>query len=157
MGIDEFEFRRVMGHFASGVTVVTACHEGTCQGITVSSFASLSLAPPLILVSIDQRSVMHDMIERTGAFAVNILAEDGEWLSRLFASRDVDKFERVRYRLGTTGAPLLDDALATIECRLHQKLPGGDHTIFVGEVIAGDVRAEQAPLLYFRSGYHSIA
>ncbi|MDP9311417.1 MAG: flavin reductase family protein [Chloroflexota bacterium] len=157
MAIDQAEFRRVLGHFASGVTVVTACQAGICHGITVSSFASLSLEPPLVLFCIDQHSSCHDAIANADGWVINILAEDGEWLSRLFAGRDPDKFAKVRYRLGLVEAPILDDALAVIECRLHSQLPGGDHTIFVGEVVAMDVRRNAKPLLYFRSGYGQLA
>ncbi|HEX6289227.1 MAG TPA: flavin reductase family protein [Herpetosiphonaceae bacterium] len=157
MSIDQADFRRVMGHFASGVTVVTTCHEGFCHGITVSSFCSLSLEPPLVLICIDRRVNSHELIERSGMFAINILAEDGEWLSRHFASRELDKFSKVAYHSGHKGLPLLDGALATIECRLAEKFPGGDHTIFVGEVLRTEVPREGRPLLYFRSGYHQLA
>jgi flavin reductase (DIM6/NTAB) family NADH-FMN oxidoreductase RutF len=136
-----------MGHFASGVTVVTTVMDGVYYGLTVSSFASLSLVPQLVLVSIDQSIASH---------AVNILPENGEHLSRHFASRDPDKFRGVAYHTGETGAPLLEDALATIDCRIVQETPGGDHTIFVGEVLSTTVN-EGKPLLYFRSGYHQLA
>ncbi len=157
MSIDEAEFRRVLGHFASGVTVVTTCCEGALHGITVSSFSSLSLNPPLVLICIDRHSAAHDPIAHSGVFAVNILAEDGEWLSRLFASRDESRFAKVRYRFGQVGAPMLEDALAVIECRVHHQVPGGDHTIFIGEVVATDARRKGKPLLYFRSGYGQLA
>lgn len=156
MSIDQAEFRRVMGHFASGVTVVTVCLEGTCHGITVSSFCSLSLEPPLVLICIDRRYSSHEKIRQAETFAINILAEDGEWLSRHFASREVDKFAKVGYHTGESGAPLLDEALATIECRLVDQYPGGDHTIYVGQVLAISAQAEGRPLLYFRSGYHKL-
>ncbi|HEY0607209.1 MAG TPA: flavin reductase family protein [Herpetosiphonaceae bacterium] len=156
MSIDQAEFRRIMGHFASGVTVVTVCREGTCHGITVSSFCSLSLEPPLVLICIDRRYTSHEKIQQSEAFAINILAEDGEWLSRHFASRDDDKFAKVGYHTGESGAPLLDEALATIECRLVDQFPGGDHTIFVGQVLAMSAQDEGRPLLYFRSGYHKL-
>lgn len=156
MSIDQAEFRRVMGHFASGVTVVTVCREGTCHGITVSSFCSLSLEPPLVLICIDRRYSSHEKIQQSEVFAINILAEDGEWLSRHFASREADKFAKVGYRTGESGAPLLNDALASIECRLVEQLPGGDHTIFVGEVLAMAAQDNKRPLLYFRSGYHKL-
>ncbi len=156
MSIDQAEFRRIMGHFASGVTVVTVCREGFCHGITVSSFCSLSLEPPLVLICIDRRYASHEMIQQAGVFAVNILAEGGESLSRHFASREPDKFAKVAYTLGQSGAPLLTDALATIECQLVDQFPGGDHSIFVGEIITGAVQDDGRPLLYFRSGYHQL-
>jgi flavin reductase (DIM6/NTAB) family NADH-FMN oxidoreductase RutF len=156
VSIDQAEFRRIMGHFASGVTVITACREGACYGITVSSFCSLSLEPPLVLICIDRRNSSHELIPQVGVFAVNILAENGEWLSRHFASREPDKFAKVGYRLGEHGAPLLNDALATIECRLVEQYPGGDHSIFVGEVLNVAAQDDRRPLLYFRSGYHRL-
>lgn len=156
MAIDQFEFRRVMGHFASGVTVVTSCYEDVCTGITVSSFTSLSLEPALVLFCVDRRSTSHDLLHKAGAFVINILAEDGERLSRLFADHDRKPFSRVAYRLGVVGAPILDDALAVVECHLYNEFPGGDHTIFVGKVVAAEVQRETAPLLYFRSGYRQL-
>ena len=154
--IDSTEFRRVLGHFASGVTVVTVCHEDVYYGITVSSFASLSLVPPLVLICIDQQVASHAALEGAGTFAVNILAEDGERLSRHFATREPDKFRGIAFHTGMTGAPLLDDALATLECRIVKQVTGGDHTIFIGEVLTGATRKGK-PLIYYRSGYHQIA
>lgn len=156
MAIDQFEFRQVLGHFASGVTVVTACYEDVCTGITVSSFASLSLEPALVLFCVDRRSASHDLLVKAGAFVINILAEDGERVSRLFAAHDRKPFSRVAYHQGVVGAPVLDDALAVVECQLYNQLPGGDHTIFVGEVVAAAVQRETTPLLYFRGGYRQL-
>ncbi len=144
-----------MGHFGSGVTVVTTRLEQVNYGMTVSSFASLSLVPPLVLICIDQTVATHDAIQRAGCFAVNILAENGEALSRRFAGRDPDKFGGVAFHAGLTGAPLLDLALATLECRLVQQVDSGDHTIFIGEVIAADTHPGK-PLIYYRSGYHEL-
>jgi len=155
LGIDQTEFRRVMGHFGSGVTVVTTRLEQVNYGMTVSSFASLSLVPPLVLICIDQTVATHEAIQRAGFFGVNILAENGETLSRRFAGRDSDKFGGVAFHAGLTGAPLLDLALATLECRLVQQVDGGDHTIFIGEVIAADAHHGK-PLIYYRSGYHEL-
>lgn len=156
VSIDQAEFRRVLGHFASGVTVVTFGQEGQYHGLTVSAFCSLSLEPPLVLVCIDRRFASHELLKESGSFAVNILAEDGERLSRHFSSRAPDKFSSVPYHIGVTGAPLLDAALATIECRVVDQLPGGDHSIFVGAVLAADASDHAGPLLYFRSGYHRL-
>lgn len=145
-----------MGHFASGVTVVTTALDGVLYGLTVSSFASLSLDPQLVLVSIDHSVGSHAAIHESGLFAVNILREDGERLSRHFATRDSAKFKGIAYQTGQTGVPLLDDALATIECRVVQEAAGGDHTIFIGEVVSTNA-SEGKPLLYYRSGYHQLA
>jgi flavin reductase (DIM6/NTAB) family NADH-FMN oxidoreductase RutF len=144
-----------MGHFASGVTVVTTEHMGLLHGMTVSSFSSLSLKPPLVLICIDKGVSCHDAIATSGRFAVNILEKHQEHLSRRFATPNIDKFMGVAFSLGQLGLPLLDDALAAIECRLHNTFDGGDHTIFVGEVVDAEVR-EGSPLLYYRRGYHEL-
>jgi len=154
--IDQATFRQVLGHFASGVTVVTAATGDVYHGITVSSFCSLSLDPPLVLVCIDKRVRSHEAIVQAGAFAINILAQENEHLSRHFASRIEDKFASIAYHLGETGTPILHDVLATLECRLHAQLPGGDHTIFAGEVVAMSSRDDADPLLYYRGGYRQL-
>ena len=153
MTVSKDEFRRALGHFASGVTVVTSRSEdGRPLGITVSAFSSLSLDPPLILICIDKRASLHDHLKEGGHFAVNILAEDQELISRRFASKVEDRFEGIGYREGDMGAPLISGALATIECRIVHSYPGGDHTIIVGEVLATEV-SNGRPLAYFRGGY----
>ena len=151
--VSKDEFRRALGHFASGVTVVTSrCEDGLLRGITVSAFSSLSLDPPLVLICIDKKASLHDHLKEGAHFAVNILAEDQELVSRRFASKDGDRFEGLGYREGDTGAALLDGVLVAIECRITYAYPGGDHTIVVGEVIATHV-SEGRPLAYFRGGY----
>jgi flavin reductase (DIM6/NTAB) family NADH-FMN oxidoreductase RutF len=152
------EFRRVLGHLATGVTVVTArAPAGPLRGLTATAVASLSLDPPLVLACVDHASDTHDAIRESEAFAISVLAEDGERLSRRFADAPVDeKFEGVAYRTEETGAPVLDAALAWVDCRLRHDYDGGDHTIFVGEVVAGDA-VEGAPLLYFRGGYGRLS
>ncbi|MCS6882354.1 MAG: flavin reductase family protein [Oscillochloridaceae bacterium] len=153
--IDETLFRQVMSRFASGVTVVTTAHEAHLAGLTVSSFASLSLQPTLVLICIDRRAGSHDVIAAAGQFAVNILSEGQEYLSRRFASDEATKFTEGTFYLSERGLPLLYGALAHIECALHSALPGGDHTIYVGEVVAARC-FEGRPLLYYRSGYHTL-
>lgn len=154
--VDAQTFRSVLATFGSGVTVVTLCYEKRFYGLTVSSFCSLSLDPPLVLVCVDQRCQCHELIQRAQAFAVNILAEGGEWLARRFASRSDDKFARIPYHEGKMAAPLLDDALATIECRLVHQFPGGDHSIFVGHVMAATIAHDVQPLLYYRSHFYRL-
>lgn len=156
MTIDQRAFRHTMGQFASGVTVVTTHEHEQPVGITVSSFASLSLDPPLVLICIDNRGRSHDAIARAGVFAVNILAEDQEHLARVFASRAADKFGGVAYRLSAESLPLLDGVLATIECRVVNALPGGDHTIFVGEVTELESVGGR-PLLYHSAQFGQFA
>jgi flavin reductase (DIM6/NTAB) family NADH-FMN oxidoreductase RutF len=155
MPIDDARFRQAMGYFASGVTVVTTASATEQYGMTVSSFASLSLRPPLILICIDKTVPSHDMISDAGCFVVNILEERQEHLSRRFATTTNDKFKGVAWHSGRLGLPVLDNTLAAIECRLHQAVDGGDHTIFVGEVVDAEIR-EGSPLLYYRRGYHEL-
>jgi flavin reductase (DIM6/NTAB) family NADH-FMN oxidoreductase RutF len=155
MPLDEARFRQVMGHFASGVTVVTTRSEGQPFGMTVASFASLSLRPPLVLICIEKGVRTHDAIAAAGQFAVNILGDDQEEVSRVFASRSDEKFSAVATIEGSLGLPLLEGAIASIECRVTDQLPGGDHTIFVGEV-ADALTGDGEPLLYFRSSYRGL-
>lgn len=150
------QFRLALGQFASGITVVTVNHRGALNGSTISAFSSLSLDPPLVLVCLAHTATSHALIRRSGRFAVNILAGDGETLSRRFAGRAEDKFAGVEYRLGSNGVPLLEGASTTIECDLAAEHPGGDHTIFVGAVTAVNVRQEGAPLLYYRGRYRHL-
>jgi flavin reductase (DIM6/NTAB) family NADH-FMN oxidoreductase RutF len=154
--IDQAIFRSVLGQFGSGMTIVTLYHEGRKHGITVSSFCSLSLTPPLILVCIDCRSQSHELMQKTENFAVNILAEDDEWIARQFASRVNDKFANLSTHRGVIDAPLLDTALAILECQLVDLLPGGDHSIFVGKVLAAKENNDARPLLYHKSKFHHI-
>ncbi|HYR08502.1 MAG TPA: flavin reductase family protein [Longimicrobium sp.] len=153
--IDESEFRRVIGHFATGVSVVTSCRrDGEACGLTVSAVSSVSLNPTLVLVCVDQKSETHGWLQAAGHFAVNVLEEGhGETLARRFAGGGAEeKFRGTAWRPERTGAPVLDEALAWMDCRVTAALPGGDHTIFIGEVLAADAR-EGTPLLYYRGGY----
>jgi flavin reductase (DIM6/NTAB) family NADH-FMN oxidoreductase RutF len=154
--IDTSEFRRVIGHFATGVTVVTTLRpDGGPCGLTASAVASLSLDPTLLLVCVERAAESHACIEQAGFFAVNVLAEGkGETLARRFAADagGDGKFTGIAFRPEHSGAPVLDEALAWLDCRVRERLPGGDHTIFVGEVVAADA-VEGTPLLYYRGGY----
>jgi flavin reductase (DIM6/NTAB) family NADH-FMN oxidoreductase RutF len=123
--------------------------------MTVSAFSSLSLNPPLVLVCVDKKSESHAAFQESGAFVVNILADDQEAVSRRFATKAADKFEGVAYHKGIEDAPVLGGALANLECRIVQAYEGGDHTIFVGEVERNSTRDAQ-PLLYFRGGYAEL-
>ena len=157
MPVSKDEFRSAMSRFASGVTIVTTRTEDRKpNGLTVSSFASLSLEPPLVLVCIDKHASIHDLLLEGRYFAVNVLAEDQEILSRRFASRDTDRFSGTGYVDGMTGVPILSDVLAAIECRIVHTYPGGDHTIVVGEVEHAIVH-DGKPLVYFRGGYAQLA
>ncbi|MGZ8851485.1 MAG: flavin reductase family protein [Thermoanaerobaculia bacterium] len=154
--VDDAQFKLALSHFASGVTVVTTEHEGKRFGMTVASFASLSLRPPLILVCIERGVKSHDAIAAGGRFAVNVLEHAQSEISNRFASRVDDKFAGVETHKGELGVPLLDGALTAIECTVQSQLPGGDHTIFIGEVQHITTR-EGTPLVYYRSGYHRLA
>jgi flavin reductase (DIM6/NTAB) family NADH-FMN oxidoreductase RutF len=157
MPVTKDEFRTALSRFASGVTVVTTTDgHGKPFGMTVSAFSSLSLEPPLILICIDKKASGHGHFSPGSTFAVNILAEDQEEVSRRFASRDVDRFNGIGYRSGTTGVPLLEGAIARIECRVTDIYAGGDHTIVVGELVATEV-SDGKPLAYYRGGYAQLA
>lgn len=156
MPIEESLFRQAMSHFPSGVTVVTTEHRGELYGMTVASFASLSLFPPLILICVGRNMQTHGAIAAAKRFGVNILGLDQKDLSAQFASRSDDKFAGVEYRMGNLGVPLLDGAICTLECNLFNQLDGGDHSIFVGVVEHAGTR-EGSPLVYFRSGYRELA
>jgi flavin reductase (DIM6/NTAB) family NADH-FMN oxidoreductase RutF len=159
VALDTDDFRRVMGFFATGVTVVTTALGDRLHGMTANAFCSVSLDPSLVLVCIERRSQTHSLLARSGVFAVNILSEDQEELSRLFAISnppESEPFSSVRYRLGVTGAPILEDCLAYAECRVAASYPGGDHTVFLGHVKDLGVLREARPLLYYRSAYKSL-
>jgi flavin reductase (DIM6/NTAB) family NADH-FMN oxidoreductase RutF len=155
--LDPDTFRSVLGRFASGITVVTARgDDGEDCGMTVSAFCSVSLVPPLVLLCVDHTASMHGMLLEAEHFAVNILAAHQEYVSRRFSGPDERKrFEGVGYARGLTGAALLDDALAHIECRRVAQHPAGDHTIVVGAVEAAAAHSHR-PLLYYRGGYAQL-
>ena len=159
MPIDEGHFKLALSHFASGVTVVTTAHDGRLYGMTVASFASLSLHPPLVLVCIERSVKTHDAIAAAGKYGVSILSSTQADISSKFASRSDDKFEGVELIEGDLdvplNVPLIKGALTAIECRVYDRLPGGDHTIFIGEVMKIHTQ-EGDPLLYFRSGYREM-
>jgi flavin reductase (DIM6/NTAB) family NADH-FMN oxidoreductase RutF len=156
MPFDQNELRRVMGHFATGVTVVTT-HDGAgrCYGLTANAVCSVSLDPPLILVCVDKRAESHPAFGLSQAFVVNILAAGQEEMSRHFAVSGGDKFVDLPCRNGGTGAPILDGALAHVECRVVATYDAGDHTIYIGEVESAEGR-EGHPLLFFRGKYHRL-
>jgi len=154
--ISKNEFRHALGRFASGVTVVTAKDaDGNLHGITVSAFCSVSLEPPLILVCIDKNTGSHRALAQTDSFVVNILRADRQDLSDRFAAYLPDKFAAVKYRLGIDDLPLLEDALANLECRLVNSHLNGDHTIFVGQIERVTVD-DGEPLVYFHGNYRKL-
>ncbi len=152
---DAEAFARAVGRFAAGVTVVTARTSLGLRGITASSFTFLSLDPPLVLVCLLASSSFVPLLDEAGAFAVNVLAEDDEFLADRFANRAPlvsTTFSGVPYRTAATGAPLLRAAIAWFDCHLHASYDGGDHRIYLGHVRAF-AEGEGQPLLYYRSRY----
>lgn len=154
-------FRRVMGHFVTGVTVVTTLAEGRPQGITVNALSSVSLQPPLVMVALDRRRFITPAVRRTGRYAVNVLPEDQQALSDCFAGAPVkpgrDAFCGATWTPGSTGLPLLEGAIATLECTVAQTFQAGDHELFIGRVDAiASAEANLMPLLYYRRQYLRI-
>jgi flavin reductase (DIM6/NTAB) family NADH-FMN oxidoreductase RutF len=148
-----------MARFATGVTVVTTVIDQAYFGLTVNAFCSISLTPPLILVSLDLKSQTYASIRESGVFAVNVLAQEQEPLALRFARKDLSSktFDDIAIRVGEeTGVPLFADALARIECRVSTEYSAGDHTLVLGEVLSvdyGDDHLAQEPLLYYRSAF----
>jgi flavin reductase (DIM6/NTAB) family NADH-FMN oxidoreductase RutF len=150
------DFRHVLSHFASGVTVITTCDsDARPTGLTASAFTSVSLEPPLILVCVDHKSQSYPALLESGRFAVNILESTQEAVSRRFATTRLDKFSDVAHQISALGLPLIDGALAYLECTTVSKHVEGDHTIFVGRVEQVRVATGQ-PLLYFRGNYERL-
>jgi 3-hydroxy-9,10-secoandrosta-1,3,5(10)-triene-9,17-dione monooxygenase reductase component len=156
-GFDAATFRTVLGHFCSGITIVTAVDEGEPVGLTCQSFASVSLDPPLVLFVPAKGSNSWPRIRHAGHFCANVLEEEQEELGRRFAIRGADKFAGVGWRPGLTGAPILDGCLAYVECEVEAVHEAGDHDIAVGRVIDLGVGGEGSPLLFYRGGYGRFA
>jgi flavin reductase (DIM6/NTAB) family NADH-FMN oxidoreductase RutF len=152
-------FRSALRHFPAGVTIVTIKSGDETHGLTVSAFASVSPEPPLIMICIDHRHYAHELLEREGAtFAVNILRADQRELSDRFAYlKDEDRFALGEWSTGATGAPVLQNALAWLDCTIFCSKQAGTHTIYVGEVQASDVPEPDAePLVYWNRGYRRL-
>jgi flavin reductase (DIM6/NTAB) family NADH-FMN oxidoreductase RutF len=150
------DFRKVLSHFASGVTVITTCEsDGRPTGLTASAFTSVSLDPPLILVCVAHKSQSYPALLERGRFAVNFLRSGQEDLSRRFATSGLDKFEGVPHRISALGLPVLTEALAHVECVTVNQHVEGDHTVFIGRVEHSDT-SDAMPLLYFRGKYDRL-
>jgi len=155
--IEKSELRRAMGHFATGVTVITTRNEqGQPFGLTANAVSSLSLNPPLILICVDKGADTYPYFARSGVFAVNILSEPQEAVSRRFATTGIEKFEGMGYHKNQMGCAILDDTVGHLDCRIVNSFDAGDHTIYVGEVDAVEL-TEDPPLLFFRGGYRKLA
>jgi len=145
-------FREVIGHFATGVTVITATHEGRRYGTTASAVSSVSLKPPMLLICMNEQSSTGQAVATSGRFAVNILSESQTDAAARFGRKGVDKFQGLAVGLGLGDVPLLADALATLECRVVDQVTGGTHVVFLAEVDRATAR-EGAPLAYFRGRF----
>ena len=155
---DSAEFRRVLGHFPTGVTVVAAVSDGQPVGLAIGSFGSVSLEPPLVMFCPGTSSSSWPAIERSGAFCVNVLAEDQADLSSRFAGRDPDKFAGVTWSTCATGSPAIDGCLAWIDCTVESVHEAGDHWIVIGRVVdLGVGRPDAGPLIFFKGGYGGVA
>jgi flavin reductase (DIM6/NTAB) family NADH-FMN oxidoreductase RutF len=155
--IDSARFRQVLGHFPTGVTVITAATPDGPAGLAVGSFFSVSLDPPLVAFCAAKSSTSYPKIAEAGHFVVNVLSEDQEDVSRVFASKGTDKFAGIGYRQARdTGAPVLDGVLAWIGCDIDAVHEAGDHYIVVGLVHEMEIGHEGGPLLFFRGGYSRL-
>jgi len=154
-------FRSVMGHFVTGITVVTTLQDGRPRGITVNALTSVSLEPPLVVVALDRRRFITPSVHQTGRYAVNVLSEDQQALSDCFAGAavtpDRDAFCGAAWTPGPTGLPLLEGAIATLECTVTETFQAGDHELFVARVDSvGNAEPHPMPLLYYRRQYLRI-
>jgi flavin reductase (DIM6/NTAB) family NADH-FMN oxidoreductase RutF len=159
MSITSETFRDALRHFPSGVTIVTIKTGDQVHGLTVSAFASVSPEPPLIAVIIDHRHHAYQLLEQEGAtFAVNILGEDQVSLSNRFAwLKDQDRFEEGQWGTAATGAPILEDSLAWLDCTIHSRHEAGTHTVYIGLVEASSLaRPDEEPLVYWNRGYRQL-
>jgi flavin reductase (DIM6/NTAB) family NADH-FMN oxidoreductase RutF len=159
MSIPSEKLRRIMRKWATGVTVVTAAKGDKRQGMTVSSFTSVSLTPPLILVSLETASATCQLVAETHSFAVSILAENQRETSDRFAGREperTDRFEGLELHTSPSGHPIPSGTLAFIDCKVVDELLAGTHTVFIAEVRSGDILDQDEPLLYFDRAYRTL-
>ena len=155
MPVGPEEYRRALRRFASGVTVVTVANGSEFHGMTASSFAAVSLEPPMVLVSLEKGSRTRALVLEAKTFGVNVLAEDQREVAQGFSQPGHKPFETTAHHAGTTGVPLLDDALAAMECRIYRSIDAGDHDVVIAEVLTTDVR-DGFPLVYFKQAYRSL-
>jgi len=155
--IDSAAFRRACSKFATGITIATVtAPDGKPHGLTVNSFTSVSMTPPMVLICIDHKANVMDCFRQASAFGVSILTDQQMTASNRFATRGEDRFQATEWHAGESGAPLIDGALATFDCAVHQIVDAGDHAIVIG-VVKALTTAEGRPLLYWGSSYQSLA
>jgi len=156
--LDQRAYRNALGNFATGVTVVTTCTKaGAYLGVTVNSFSSVSLEPPLVLFNLDRGTISLQGYREAGIFAVNVLRDTQLDISRRFAAGQSDKWSGIAHERWITGSPILKDAIARFDCQTEAVHEGGDHLIFVGRVLRFDYDPHAIPLVYFRSAYNSVS
>jgi flavin reductase (DIM6/NTAB) family NADH-FMN oxidoreductase RutF len=156
MTFDSKKQRKIMGQFATGVTVVTTGGSAGQHGLTANAVASLSLNPPLVMVAVEKTAHSIDCLRKNRCFAINILRLDQEHISRRFAKPGPKDFSDLHVKTATTGSPILPECVANVDCRVIEIFPGGDHEIFVGEIVGGEFHGGK-PLLYHAGGYHRLA
>lgn len=153
--------RDLMAHFATGVTVVAARHGPLLAGMTANAIATISIDPPLLMASIARKAETHGAIIGSHAFAASVLADDQQDLADCFAqpttASKLTRFCDAAWHEAETGSPILEGALAYFDCRLTERHDGGDHTIFLGEIVAAGFREDAAPLLWYGSDYRRLA
>lgn len=159
MPIDPLELRLAMRQWTTGVTIVSAEYQVVHHGMTVSSFFSVSLTPPTVLISLEKITRTYAMVRDSGFFGVNILSSDQEEISDRFAGRHTENRDRF-YGLETTtlisGAPFLKDSLVCLDCQVIARLDSGTHTVFLGEVLSAAIHDQKSPLVYFDQHYHRL-
>ena len=154
------DFRRVMGRFATGVTIVTTRLGDELHGMTANAVTSLSLDPMLVLVCVDKNADTHDILKRAGVFAVNILGQEQAHISEKFARKDLrlsHGLEGVSHRYSVSGCPIIDGSLAYLECKTVTEHHGGDHTIFIGEVVDAREASDGRPLVFYAGRYGAFS
>lgn len=156
MAISPDAFRSALRKFASGVTIVTVADGDYLHGMTASAFASVSLEPPLVLVCLDKMSRTLTLLRDTGVFSVNVLGAGQEEVSGAFAQRGLKPFASIPHRRGDNGTPVLDDAIAVLECTTYRVFEAGDHEVVLGEVSAARA-ADGEPLVYYEGTYRSLS
>jgi flavin reductase (DIM6/NTAB) family NADH-FMN oxidoreductase RutF len=157
--VDPDDLRQAMRLWATGVAVVTSAHKGEMHGMTVSSFTSVSLTPPQVLISLAQNTRTHALVKKSHLFGVTVLSSEQEKISNRFAGRNPDvedRFARLETLTLTTGVPLLRGGIAQFDCRVIATFTSGTHTLFIGEVLAAQGDLAPKPLLYFNRGYRKI-
>ncbi len=154
--MDQNLFRRACAQFATGIAVASVLDPGgSPHGMTINSFTSVSLDPPLVLISVDLTSNLLPLFEQSGHYGLSFLGQEQQEISSRFALRGQNRFDGAKWMVGTTGLPLIPGALAHLECRVTQTIQAGDHSLLIAEVISADIQSGK-PLLYFESGYRRL-